>query len=90
MTYNLNSQITIVEYLMLEDIQENVGLQEGINIFFNTYKIHITLKLKLNLLHLKNHSGYRQKHWMEAMRDEMKDLMVNHTLSIILIKHILN
>ena len=46
---------------MLEDIQENEGLQEGINIFFNTYAILITLKLKLNLLHLKKHSGYRQK-----------------------------
>ena len=46
---------------MLEDLKENVGLQEGINIFFNTYTRLITFKLKLNLLHLKNHSGYRQR-----------------------------
>ena len=46
---------------MLEDLQENVGLQEGINISFNTSTILITLKLKLNLLHLKKHNGYRQK-----------------------------
>ena len=75
---------------MLEDIQENVSLQEGINIFFTTYTILITFKLKLNLLHLKKHSGYRRKNWMADMRDEMKAMMVNHTLSIILIKHILN
>ena len=61
MPYNINSWITIVEYLMLEDIQEYVGLQEGIHIFFNAYTILITFKLKLNLLHLKKHSGYRQK-----------------------------
>ena len=53
MTYDLNSRITIVEYLILEDIQENIGLKEGINILFKTYTILITLKLKLNLLHLK-------------------------------------
>ena len=52
--------MTIVEYLMLEDLQENVGLQEGIHIFFNTYTILITFKLNSNLLHLKKHSGYRQ------------------------------
>ena len=46
---------------MLEALQENVGFQEGINIFFNTYTILITLKLKLNLLHLNKHSGYKQK-----------------------------
>ena len=61
MTYNINSWITIVEYLMLEDIQENACLQEGINIFFNTYTILITFKLKLNQLHLNKNSGYRQK-----------------------------
>ena len=83
MTYNLNSRITILEYTMLEYLQKNVVLQEGINIYFNTYTIPITFKLKLNLLHLKKHSGYRQKNWMEAMRDEMKSMMVNHTLSII-------
>ena len=75
---------------MLEDIQENIGLKKGTNIFFNAYTILITLKLKLNLLHLKKHSGYRQKKLVEAMRDEMKAMMVNHTLNIILIKHMLN
>ena len=72
---------------MLEHLQENIGFQEGINIFINTYTIIITLKLMLNLLHFKKHSGYIQKNWLEAMRDEMKDMMVSHTLSIILIKH---
>ena len=46
---------------MLEYLQENVGLQEGINIFFSTYTILITFKLKLKLLHLKKYGGYRQK-----------------------------
>ena len=46
---------------MLEYIQENAGVEECINIFFNAYTMLITFKLKLNLLHLKKHSGYRQK-----------------------------
>ena len=60
---------------MLEYIQDNASLQEGIHIFFNTYTILVTFKLKLNLLHLKKHSGLRLKKldWGYERWDESSD-----------------